>query len=209
MKKSWKEVSIKEYKEIEEITKREYDSPLEKDIAICAVLNGMNEDAMYELTVPELRNMIAQLDWMKKPFDFDKNWHPKKMTINGTKCKVFQSIESLSVAQYLDFETLWDKRDENMGKILSVFIVPEGKKYNEGYDLVQFQDELERTLSITDWNAFFFSFLKSCLYSLKASITYSAYQITREIWRTKDKTQKKELRNLRSQMLNLLRHMRF
>lgn len=208
IKKSWRDISIKDYKKIVEISKRELDSDLEKDMAVCALLNGISEDEMYEKTLPEAGKMLNEMAWIKEPFDFNKRWSAKHLNINGKKCRMYQSLESLTMAQYLDFENYWQDKENNQGKILACLIVPENHNYNEGYDLVQFQDELERTLSIVNWNEIAFFLLKSYYYSTRASLKLGIYQVTKMIWKTKDKTLKKKLKEWREVQRKLLKSMR-
>ena len=204
-KKDWKDITIAEYKKILEINERELDSPLEKDMAVCALLNGIPEAEMYDKPVYEARKMLNELDFMKEKFSFNQKWHLKKMVINGKKCKVFQSISDLTMAQYLDFETYWKDRDKNQGAVLACFIVPEGMNYNEGYSAIEFAQELEDTLSICDWNAIAF-FLCRQFYDLtRVSLKYGLWETQKAIWKTKDKMKKKELRALRRAIIYQLR----
>lgn len=205
-KTSWQDVTISEYKKILDIMNRPYDSDLEKKIAVCALLNGLDERDMYEKSVIETRALLAEMDtWFNEEFKFNLKWHLKKMTINGKKCRVYQTIESLTMAQYLDFTNYWENRDENMGKVLACFIVPEDKQYNEGYDAVEFAQELEDTLSIEDWNSIAFFLLKQWLIGIRASVILGAWTIQKMIWKTKDKTRKKQLRQAKKELIRMLR----
>lgn len=208
IKHSWKEVSIKDYNEICKVMKRPQDSDLEKQIAVAAILCDRTEREMYDLDVASLKQVLTEIEWVNQPFKFDYRWQHKKMNINGKKCKVFQTIEELSVAQYMDFQTYWEDRDNNIGGVLACFIVPEGKKYNEDYDVRDFAEELERTLSIEDWNAIAFFLLRNWLVSIRASIYYSAWMIQKMIWKEKDKERKRELRAVRKELLAKLRSIR-
>lgn len=205
IKKSWKDVTIKEYNDICGILKREQDSELEKQIAVAAIIYGKSEKEMYDLDVAALRKVLADIEWINKPFKFDLRWKHNKLNINGKKCKVIQNIESLPVSAYLDFQNYWDKRDENIGNVLACFIIPEPNRYNENYDVRDFAEELERTLSIEDWNAIAFFLLKNWLISIRASIRYSGWTIQKMIWKEKDKTRKRELKQIRRELMAQLK----
>ena len=205
IKKSWKDITIKDYKHIVEISNRELDSTLEKDLAVCAFLNGIDERDMYAKSVAQTKAMLAEMDWIRRQFTFDYKWHMKKMVINGKKCRVYQSIEELTMAQYLDFQNYWEDRDNNQGKVLACFIVPEGYQYNEGYDAVEFAEELERTLSIQDWNAIAFFLLKGWLVSIRCSVRYGVWTIQKMIWKEKNKEKKKELKEVRRELIKRLK----
>lgn len=208
-KTSWADVTITEYNKILEISNRELDSDIEKKIAVCALLNGIDERDMYEKSVVETRAMLDEMDaWYLKGFKFDLHWHLKKMNINGRKCRVYQTIDSLTMAQYLDFINYWETRDSNIGKVLACFIVPEDCQYNEGYDAVEFAQELEDTLSIEDWNSIAFFLCKQYLISIRASVIMGAWTIQKMIWKEKDRTRKKQLREAKRELIRALRSLR-
>lgn len=205
---SWKDVSITTYKQLCDIDNREFDSDLEKQIARAAIILGMDEKDMYDLSVSEMQNMLHQAEWLYKPFEFDLKWHKKTIKINDKVCKVYQNIESLSVAQYLDFQNFWADRDNNQGNVMACFFVPENHKYGEGYDVREFSEEIEDSLSIEEWNAFAFFLLKSWLISIRCSVRYGIWTIQKMIWREKNPERKKELREIRRKLIKELRSLR-
>lgn len=202
---SWKDVSISTYKQLCDIDNREFDSDLEKQIARAAIVLGMDEKDMYDLSVSEMQNMLSKAEWLYKPFEFDLKWHKKTIKINDKVCKVFQNIESLSVAQYLDFQNFWQDKDNNQGNVMACFFVPEGHKYGEGYDVREFAEEIENTLSIEEWNAFAFFLLKSWLISIRCSVRYGIWTIQKMIWKEKNPERKKELKQARKELIRQLR----
>lgn len=201
-KKCWNDITISDFKRILEINEQELDSDLEKSISVLSVLCECNEDDLYNMNINNLQTLIAEMEWMNKPFTFNRNWNSKHITINGVKYDVVADINKFSVAQYADFQIYWSKRDDvnYMGKLLTVFIVPSGKNYNDGYDIVELSNILETYVSLPDFNAICFFFLMDCLYSVKASLYYSNWEVTKMIHREKDKTKKKELKELRKKV---------
>ena len=75
---------------------------------------------------------------------------PRNLTINGKKYDLVDDIKDLTTGQYIDYQTyMQDNEDfKNLAKVLSVFIVPKGKTYNEGYDVEDVIRELDEHLSI-------------------------------------------------------------
>ena len=59
--------------------------------------------------------------------------HPKKININGQVYKVNYNIGKLNMAQYIDFQQTIIKKNylENLPALLSIFIIPNGHKYND------------------------------------------------------------------------------
>lgn len=206
-KKSWNDITISDYKKIKEITEREFDSELEKGIAVLSVLCGVDEDEVYSLPITQLKGLLDGIAWMNEPYTFDKNWKADTITINGEKYDIVADINKFTVAQYADFQIYWDKRDDvdYMAKLLSVFIIPKGKTYNDGYDVVELIDILENNISINIWNSINFFFLKDLMRSIEASLYYSLWVTMKMIWKEKNKEKKKELKEMKKKLLTQIK----
>lgn len=206
-KKTYKDINLKDYKKIVEINNRELDSNLEKDIAVLSVLLGVEESEMYNLPIVELRSLIEQINWVYE-YDFKPTGKlVNKLKIDGIEYTVNPDINSFTVSQYMDFQNFWDKRNERMGNLLAVFIIPKGKKYNEGYDVIELADRLEEIFTLDDWNNVCFFFLKNYLNSIKASLLYSDWQMRKMQRKEKNQQKKQEIKNLRKQLHQQIRLM--
>lgn len=206
-KKTYKDINLKDYKKIVEINNRELDSNLEKDIAVLSVLLGVEESEVYNLSIVELRSLIEQINWVYK-YDFKPTGKlANKIKIDGEEYTVNPDINSFTVSQYMDFQNFWDKRNERMGNLLAVFIIPKGKKYNEGYDVIELADRLEEIFTLDDWNNVCFFFLKNYLTSIKASLLYSDWQMRKMQRKEKNSQKKQEIKNLRKQLHQQIRLM--
>lgn len=211
-KRNWDEISITDYKRIVEISKRELDSDMEKDIAVLSVLCEVSEKDLYDLQVNELSSLLMDAGWIKKPFTFNRSFKLKKLKLERDGIKeeyiVAADLDKMTVAQYMDFQNFWDKRNDYMGNLLTVFIIPKGHKYNDGYDILGLAQYFEDTLSIKFWNEVCFFFLHNYLISIQASIVYSDYMTRRMIRKTKDKERKKMLiekeKDLREKLKQIL-----
>ena len=193
-KTSWNDITITDYKKIVEISKRELDTDLEKDIAVLAILCNVKEADMYSMPLTELSALLTSAEWIKKPYTFNHNFKPHKIKIGDKQYMVNPDLDKFTVAQYMDFQNFWDRRTEQMGNLLAVFIIPVGCKYNEGYDVLELAQYLEDSLSITFWNEVCFFFLQSYLTSIQASTLYSAYMMKKQIRMEKDKQKKQVLK---------------
>lgn len=206
-KKTYKDINLKEYKKIVEINNRELDSNLEKDIAVLSVLLGVEESEVYNLSIVELRSLIEQINWVYE-YEFKPTGKlVNKLKIDGIEYTVNPDINSFTVSQYMDFQNFWDKRNERMGNLLAVFIIPKGKKYNEGYDVIELADRLEEIFTLDDWNNVCFFFLKNYLTSIKASLLYSDWQMRKMQRKEKNSQKKQEIKNLRKQLHQQIRLM--
>lgn len=206
-KKRWEDITINDYKEIMNITKKELDSDLEKSISILAILCECTEDDLYSMNANKLYKLLSEIEWVKQPYKFNHNWNNKHITINGIKYDVVVDINKFTVAQYADLQIYWDKRDDidYMAKLLTLFIIPNGKTYNNDYDIVQLANIIEDNVSINDFNSICFFFLKSCLISVKASLLYSNWLLMKLMMKEKDKEKKKQLKEIQKKLLMRIR----
>lgn len=206
-KKRWEDITINDYKEIVNITQKELDSDLEKSISILAILCECTEDDLYSMNANKLYKLLYEIEWVKQPYKFNHNWSSKHITINGIKYDVVVDINKFTVAQYADLQVYWDKRDDidYMAKLLTLFIIPNGKTYNNGYDIVQLANIIEDNVSINDFNSICFFFLKSCLIFIKASLLFSNWELMKLMMKEKDKEKKKQLKEIHKKLLMRIR----
>ena len=191
-KKRWEDITINDYKEIVNITQKELDSDLEKSISILAILCECTEDDLYSLNASKLYKLLSEIEWVKQPYKFNHNWNNKHITINGIKYDVVVDINKFTVAQYADLQVYWDKRDDidYMAKLLTLFIIPNGKTYNTDYDIVQLANIIEDNVSINDFNSICFFFFYFCFIFVKASLIYSICLLMKLIITEKENVQK-------------------
>lgn len=191
---SYNKLSIRKYNEIMDILNEDI-SGIEKDIAIIAVLAGVTEDEVYKLSPSEVAILQSQLSFLGKPTLTNKKY--KSIILNGTKYNIMKSLDKMSMAQYVDFQNLWEgDYVKKLPEVLSIFIIPDGHEYNEGYDIAQVRNEINENLDIeTATNIAFF--LRSRLESLiEDKVLYCRLMLWAMRMRTKDKELKKNLKNL-------------
>ena len=128
MVKSWNEVSVGMFSEIRAAYNDIDMSEEDRAIGLVALLTGEDPLTM-ELS------------------DFRKIY-----ILNGCIYTLQKAINHVSTAQYMDFHNyLKDgEADEKYADFISVFLIPEGMKYNDGYDIEDVKDDINRYMSITD-----------------------------------------------------------
>lgn len=167
---SWHDISITKYKKLIDIVKDDETTEQEKDVAIIALVNNMTEEEVldtYIADIAKLKQNILFLNEFPKPED--KKY--KTFTINGKEYDVVVDMNAFTYAQYVDFQNYWTE-DNNIGKVLSTILVPKGGKYGVGYDIVEFIQEIEDSVSIADGKSLCFFLLKSLQTLIKNSLKY-------------------------------------
>lgn len=80
-------------------------------------------------------------------------------TLNDTVYKSNFDLTIVSVAQFIDYQNyIKNEKTNNYENILSIFVIPEGHSYNDGYDLDKAkQDIKELPMPVIKTAAFFFT----------------------------------------------------
>ena len=99
----------------------------------------------------------------------------------------------ITVAQMMDFSVLSTDPIENIEKLLAVFLIPKGKKYNDGYDLL----EVQKAILKMDFNeispllAFFLRWFNGCRNHIQISCLEEVRKQTKKIMKLKKKQKRK------------------
>lgn len=89
----------------------------------------------------------------------------------------------ITVAQMMDFSVLSTDPIENIEKLLAIFLIPKGKKYNDGYDLM----EVQKAILKMDFNevspllAFFLRWFTGCRNHIQISCLEEVRKQTKRI----------------------------
>lgn len=169
---NWNQVSISIYNRIIEICESD-EIELNKDVKILSVLCGVDEDKIWSLSLPEVNRLMKRIEWLLE-FKYPKGKVYNYLNLNGTKYHVNTNLQDFTIAQYVDFQTYWGEHDirKNISRILSTFIIPVGKTYNEGYDLLEVIRDIEDNLSIADAEAICFFFARRSVISINLMQIY-------------------------------------
>ena len=98
----------------------------------------------------------------------------------------------ITVAQMMDFSVLSVDPIENIEKLLAIFLIPKGKKYNDGYDLMEVQKAILK-MSFNELSpllAFFLKWFQGC----RNHIQISCLEEVRKQMKLIQKIQKRQKR---------------
>lgn len=102
----------------------------------------------------------------------------------------------ITVAQMMDFSVLSTDPIENIEKLLAIFLIPKGKKYNDGYDLM----EVQKAILKMDFNelspllAFFLRWFTGCRNHIQISCLEEVRKQTKKIMKLEKRIQRKQKR---------------
>lgn len=178
----WENISIDKYYEIKDILDDEEDDDITKNVKMVAVITDKDEDEVWSMDMAEAGEYISRLQFLNK-FELPDNPN-MKFNLPGYQLKVMKDVSKISVAQYVDFQNFVKlPLREGMEKILSIFLIPEGCKYNEGYDIIDLQKVIRENISFRVAEGLLSFFIEKYGELLIHSLVYCR----RQIQKTKDK----------------------
>lgn len=187
----WDHITIEKYYDIMDILNDETDDDITKNVKLVAIMLDKDEQEVWDMEMTEAGGYINKLKFLNK---FDIPDHPNmKFNLPGYNLEVVKDVTKINVAQYVDFQNFvkMPLRD-GMDKILSIFLIPSGCKYNDGYDIIDVQKVIRENLSFRVAEGLLGFFLRKYARLLMDSLSYCRKQIRK----TKDKEMMEKLKEM-------------
>lgn len=199
--KSWDTLPIGKYQEIKEILRSV--TP-HTDIEILSVLCGCSCDEILNMPICDMMALKEQANFITKPIKVKDRLTYNSIKIDGVKYNIVTDMRKVSTAQFLDFQTFYQDYDKNYCNVLACVIVPDGYKYNEGYDALELAETLKEKLDIQTAENVCFFFAKCSESSLRKGLTRLIFQ-TAKMWiKTRDPRMKDLIKELAAQREHLI-----
>lgn len=141
---------------------------IDKQVRIIALLDGTTPEAVLALPLKEYSAKAAATDFLRHacpPISAPSRVISGDFVLIPTK-----DFTNITTAQYVDFQTFSKGGTAKLPELIAVLLVPEGHKYNDGYDVAQVV-RVVRDLPLPvalGLSAFFFGQL---VQSIQASLT--------------------------------------
>ena len=199
----WDNITIEKYYNIKDILDDETDDDITKNVKLVAVITGKDEDEVWSMDMAEAGEYISRLQFLNK-FELPKNPN-MKIKLPNYDLVVIKDLSKINVAQYVDFQNFVKlPMKEGMEKILSIFLIPEGCKYNDGYDIIDVQKEIRKNLSFRVAEGLLSFFMEKYGTLLIHSLVYCRHQVKKtknpEMMEKLEKTEKEVQQKLDSLM---------
>lgn len=142
---TWENISLKQYIEVYNIIINDEIPQDEKLVLVTQLLYGVDVLNKPITEVKTYFNAVGELlttEPSKMPLK-------DKYSINGVTYKLDKQIEKITTAQFIDYTNITKEISiNNYNEFLSIFLIPEGHKYNDGYDVRKTQNDIDNYLSI-------------------------------------------------------------
>lgn len=161
----WTDLTLDKFNELKEIY---LDPELDEQDRVLYQIQVIFEKDPFKMKMQELNKYIKEMDFLSEKIPNMKV--ADKYVLGGETLVLSKKIQDFTVAQWLDFTNFIKNGSttDNYPAILSVFLIPKGKEYNENYDIDEVRKLIGKYLSIPDAMAvadFFLNYHKSLLIS--------------------------------------------
>lgn len=194
----WEDVSLKQYEALMEfINSNAKMTDLDRSIEICALLSDnpdKTRDTLLSMGLDELATELSKVQFIINKY---KAKAPEtEYTIAGDKYTVQLNIRQMTAAQYIDFQNFYKDYQKNFKYIFLCFLIPKGKKYNEGYDLIELADKLYDKIPITVINDIMVFFCNLLAALTVSTLISSIREMKKMLKKEKDPVKKYQLRKM-------------
>lgn len=168
-----------------------------KGINILSVLSDYTEEELYDMPLDDFSKLMAKTSFLQRNVE-KTDWKKlgKQLVINGKKYDVIKEARKMTAGQYIDYREYTKDSEKFMDMlpfILTVFLIPSGMKYGNGYDTAElaqeFNDHLDikTALSISDF------FLHQSKVSMMTSILSLKWMMKRMMKKEKNQEIKEKI----------------
>lgn len=187
---SWKKVTIAKYLEIRDVIET-VKSEDEVKVALLSVLTDIDEDDLLDMPVIRFNHLLQNIGFIFE--DIPNTQVATEYVLGGERYEVMLNIKDMTTAQFIDYQNFVSDVDNNLTPLLSIFLIPKGKRYNDGYDIIEVQERIKNNLSIVDAKglaAFFLQWYKSLL---KVTVHSLTKQMRKRMKKEKDTEVRKKM----------------
>ena len=179
--KTWKDITLRQFNKIQDLLQEIDEYTTLNIIDVIYDVDSANLPAM------EVMNKYAHsLDFLMTTIPTNEKLKDT-YTINQREYNSNINLTQMTTAQFVDYQNYSKENPVDISKCLSVFIIPKGHTYNDGYDLKQVQEDI-KDLDMVTINTLAFFFKK--LYILLLETTLLC--LTQDMKKMNIPTEKKE-----------------
>lgn len=139
IKNSWDEITWREYEQIEQILNTDIPESY-KSVHLLSILTGVPAEDIEDMPIATVQKLIPHLDFLYT--EPETHAHQFEYTVNDREYDFKGKLDEITTAQYIDYRSYMEEEDKDVVKLMSVFLIPKGHEYNDGYDMGQVQTDI-------------------------------------------------------------------
>lgn len=191
---SYDKLTINKYRELVQLERG--DDDVEYGVEILSILSDISVDDLMDLPLDEFTNLMSKTKFLNQPIErTEYKKLGKKLEINGKEYKLISSAKDLTAGQYIDYKSYISRDNflEMLPYILTVFLIPEKCKYNNGYDVAELAKEFDESVSLPIALGISDFFLSQSLLWTKSSLVYLKWRMKRMVKKEQNPEMKEKL----------------
>lgn len=198
---NYEDLLLGDYEQILSLDRDEHLEELDKQVKVISILTKESEDTILDLPIMEYKRLAMKSEFLREEMRDEFTRITDSYKIGKFDLVPTKDIRKLTTAQYIDFQTLHQAgMESHFVEIISVLLVPRGKKYNQDYDITELHDALRQNLSVYDAMCLYAFFVYSSSELIKDILTFSL----EEAKKIKDKEKREETEKaIKEQMARL------
>ncbi len=197
---NYRDLPVGKYEEIVHLCREEM-TDVDRRVGIIAILSGLTEDEVLRLPLDKFTEYSAKSRFIE--VECPENMIPgvaRSYQLGGMVLLPVTDIRKITAAQYIDFQTFAQDKENKFVELLSCFLIPRGCDYNDGYDVLDVHKAIRNEMSVAECLALLAFFFKGWLRSIR-NILSSSGRMVRKI---KDRETRMELATRIQDLLDLL-----
>lgn len=131
-------ITLRLWKEIKKVFETEYEDDILRSAELIKIVFGIENP--LRLSPNEFAEKVEELKFLGE--DIKEKKLLVKYNIRGTNYLFHGNVFQINMSQLIDWRAYSTKEDVDYAECLSVFLIPEGHKYNDGYDMEKTIDDL-------------------------------------------------------------------
>lgn len=139
IKNSWDEITWREYEQLEQILNTDIPESY-KSVHLLSILTGVPAEDIEDMPIATVQKLIPHLDFLYT--EPETHAHQFEYTVNDREYDFKGKLDEITTAQYIDYRSYMDEENKDVVKLMSVFLIPKGHEYNDGYDMGQVQSDI-------------------------------------------------------------------
>ena len=147
---NYRDLPLGKYEELVRLCREEMND-VDRKVAIIAVLTGLTEDEVLRLPLTTFTDYSAKSRFIEN--ECPDNLIPavaKSYPYGGFNLVPANDIRKITAAQFIDFQTFSEDKQNKVPELLSCLLVPKGQEYNEGYDIMEVHAALREEMSVAE-----------------------------------------------------------
>lgn len=168
---NYNDLPIGKYIEITRIVRDETLPEVDRQVRMLSILSGRTEDDILNAPVTD----FAELSRTARFLERLPETKPEVRDIyeaGAFRLVAVRDARKMTAAQYIDFQTFGRDAGNNIVEMLSCLLVPDGMRYNDGYDVLEVQAAIREHMdcvSALGVYAFFFESLRTSMRGILTS----------------------------------------